>query len=148
MVKFRGTIELNGKTATGIQVPDRVVAGLGSKHPKVSATINGYTYRTSVASMGGRFLLGVNADVRAKAGVAAGDRVEVTLELDTAPREVTVPRDFQKALAGDAKAKKFFESFSYSQKQRYVLAIEGAKTPETRQRRIDKSVANLHDGIR
>lgn len=146
-MKFRATIELGGKTATGIQVPDKIVERLGSgKHPKVRATIKGYTYRSSVASMGGRFMLGVSGEVRENAGVAAGDDVDVDIQLDTEPREVTAPPDFAKALRGDLTAKRFFEGLSFSQKQRHVQSIEGAKTPETRQRRIDKAIAQLHDG--
>src|SRR5450631_2849549 len=92
-MRFRATIQLNGKTATGIQVPAKVVTPLGpSKRPAVRATVASYTYRSTVASMGGRFMLPVSADVRARAGVAAGDMVTVELDLDTKPREVTVPR--------------------------------------------------------
>jgi Bacteriocin-protection, YdeI or OmpD-Associated/Domain of unknown function (DUF1905) len=146
-MKFRATIELGGKTATGIEVPSTIVDGMGGgKHPKVRATMKGYTYRSSVASMGGRFMLGVSAEVRENAGVAAGDTVDVDIELDTEPREVTPPSDFAKALRGDPKAKRFFEGLTFSQKQRHVQSIEGAKTPETRQRRIDKAIGQLHDG--
>jgi bacteriocin resistance YdeI/OmpD-like protein/uncharacterized protein DUF1905 len=146
-MRFRATIERAGKTATGIEVPDKVVSALGSsKRPAVRATINGYTYRSSVASMGGRFMLGVSAEVREKAGVAGGDQVEVDVELDTEPREVAVPADFAKALKADPKAKKFFDGLSYSNRRRFVLSIEGAKSTETRERRIEKSVASLRAG--
>jgi hypothetical protein len=146
-VKFRTTILQNDKTATGIHVPDEVVASLGAgKRPKVAVTINGYTYRSSVASMDGRFMVGVSATVREGAGVAGGDTVDVDIELDTAPREVTVPPDFAAALKREPGAKRFFEGLSYSKQQWHVLSIEGAKTPETRQRRIDKSVNMLREG--
>ena len=146
-MRFHTTIEQGGKTATGIHVPDDVVSGLGAgKRPKVRVTIEGYTYRSSVASMGGRFMVGVSAEVRERAGVAGGDEVDVDIELDTEPREVTVPPDLAQALGRDAKAKRFFEGLSYSQQQRHVLSIEGAKTPETRQRRIDKAVVTLREG--
>ena len=108
--------------------------------------INGYTYRTSVASMGGRFMLGISAEVRERADVAAGDQVDINLELDTDPRDVTVPPDLQQALATDAHARTVFEGLSYSRKQRHVLSIEGAKTDETRQRRIGKAIAELSEG--
>jgi hypothetical protein len=145
-MRFRATVLLGGKTATGIAVPMDVVADLGpSKRPKVRATINGYTYRSSVASMGGRFMLGISAEDRERAGVAAGDEVDVDIELDTEPREVTVPADFKKALVRDAKAKRTFDGLSYSNRQRHVLSIEGAKTPETRQRRIDKAIGTLRE---
>ncbi|HKW23505.1 MAG TPA: DUF1905 domain-containing protein, partial [Ktedonobacterales bacterium] len=107
-MKFRATVELGGKTATGIQVPAQVVEGLGSgKRPRVHVTINGYTYRSTVAPMGGVFMLPVSAEVREYAGVAAGDTVDVEVQLDTEPREVTVPPDFAAALDGDADARQF-----------------------------------------
>lgn len=146
-MKFRATIQLNGKTATGIRVPEEVVAGLGSgKRPAVRVTINGYTYRSTVAPMGGVSMLPVSAEVREGAGVAAGDEVEVEVEVDEAPREVSVPPDFAEALDGDAEAKRLFDGLSYSNKRRFVLPIEDAKTPETRQRRIEKAVSTLHEG--
>jgi hypothetical protein len=146
-VRFRATVLLGGKTATGIEVPEPVVAALGSsKRPPVSVTINGYTYRSTVASMGGRFMVGVSADVRENAGVAAGDEIDVDIELDTKPREVEVPADFAKALKRDPKAKQQFDGLSFSNKRRFVLSIEGAKTQETRHRRIEKAVAALHEG--
>lgn len=146
-MKFRAKVELGGKTATGIEVPAAVVAKLGSsKRPAVSATINRYTYRSTVSPMGGRFMLPVSAQVREAAGVAAGDLVEVDLELDTAPREVTVPADFGRALARDAAARRFFEGLSFSNKQRIVISIEAAKAPETRERRIAKAVSSLREG--
>lgn len=146
-MKFRAMVELGGKTATGIEVPETVVTALGSgKKPAVSVTINGYTYRSTVATMGGRFLLPVSAEVRASAGIAAGDEVEVELELDAAPREIQVPADFAAALTADADANHYFDQLSYSNKRRLVLAIDDAKTDETRQRRIAKTVAMLHEG--
>lgn len=146
-MRFQAIILLNGKTATGIPVPAEVVAGLGtSKRPAVRVTINGYTYRSTVAPMGGQFMLPVSADIRKNAGVAAGDEVEVDIELDTAPREVTVPPDLQAALDQDEDAKRFFEGLSYSNKQRFVMPIEDAKTTETRQRRIAKAISTLHEG--
>lgn len=146
-MKFRTTVQQSKKTATGIEVPDDVVTSLGSgKRPAVNVTINGYTYRSTVASMGGVFMLPVSAEVRDKANIAAGDEVEVELELDTAPREVEVPADFNAALDDDAEARRFFETLSYSNKRRLVLAIEGAKAAETRQRRIAKTVAGLREG--
>ena len=146
-MKFRGTILLSGRTATGIEVPADVVAGLGSgKKPAVTATINGYRYRSSVASMGGKYMLPISAEHRARAGVGAGDEVDVALELDTQPREVTVPSDRAAALEADPAAHRFFDGLSYSNQLRHVLAIDGAKTAETRARRIAKSVGLFHDG--
>jgi len=146
-MRFRATLELAGKTATGFRVPAEVVAALGtSKRPPVRVTINGYTYRNTVAVYGGVFMLGVSAEHRAAAGVQAGDELDVDIELDTAPREVTVPPDFADALDADAEARRCFDRLSYSHKQRHILAIEQAKTVETRQRRIAKAVSDLHEG--
>jgi hypothetical protein len=146
-VRFRTTVHLGGKTATGIQIPDEVVAGLGAgKRPPVHVTINGYTYRSTVAPMGGEFWIPVSAEVRERSGVAAGDEVDVELQLDTEPREVVVPPDFATALAADSDAQRFFDGLSYSNKRRLVLQIEGAKTDETRQRRIATTAEKLREG--
>ena len=146
-MKFRAKLLQAGKTATGFEVPETVVEGLGAgKRPAVKVTINGYTYRSTVAPMGGKYMLGVSAEHRGASGVKAGDNLEVVLELDTAPRVVEVPSDFKAALARDAKAKKFFEGLSYSNKRWYVLPIEGAKQEETRKRRIEKAVEKLRAG--
>ena len=146
-MRLHAKVLLTGKTAAGIVVPEKVVASLGSsKKPPVRVTINGYTYRSTIASMGGKFMLGVSAEVREHSGVSAGDEVDVDIELDTAPREVSVPADFSKALDRDAKAKKFFDGLSYSNKRRFVLQIEAAKTADTRERRIAKSVGMLRVG--
>lgn len=146
-MKFRATIELAGKTATGIEVPAAVVTKLGSsKKPAVRVTIKGYTYRSTVASMGGRFMLPVSAEVREAAAVAAGQKVDVAIVLDTAPREVTVPADLARALSRDAAAKRFFEGLSFSNKQRIVISIEAAKAADTRERRIAKAVSSLREG--
>lgn len=146
-MKFRTVIHLSGKTATGLIVPEEVVASLGSsKKPAVTVTIGEYTYRSTIASMGGKFMIPLSAEHRNGAGVAAGDEVEVEIELDTAPREVVVPADFQAVLDGDAEAKQFFDGLSYSNKNRIILQIEGAKTVETRQRRIDKAIVSLKEG--
>jgi hypothetical protein len=146
-LRFRATVEQAGRTATGIEVPETVVEGLGAgKRPPVRVTINGYTYRSTVASMGGRFMVGVSAENREASGVAGGDVVDVDIELDTAPREVTVPKDFAAALKKDPSAKKTFDRLSYSNKGWHVQSVEGAKTDETRQRRIAKSIGVLREG--
>ncbi len=145
-MKFRATIEQAGKTATGIEVPPEIVASFPSKRPAVKVTLKSYTYRTTVGSMGGRFLIPVSADVRAAAGVAAGDELDVAIELDTAPREVAVPADLAEALAADSEAKRFFDGLSYSHKRWYVLPIEGAKSADTRQRRLAKALDMMHEG--
>jgi hypothetical protein len=148
-MKFTAVIELGGKTATGIAVPPDVVTGLGQgKRPRVRVTIGGHTYRSTVAVMGGRFMLPVSADNRAAAGVAAGDEVEVEIVPDTEPREVSVPPDLAAALSGDEAAGRTFAGLSYSQQRRHVLDIEAAKTAETRQRRIAKALQTLRDNAR
>lgn len=141
---FRTTAQLHGKTATGIEVPPGIVASLGAgQRPAVRVTVNGYTYRSTVAVMGGAFLIGISAEHRKGSGVSAGDEIDVELELDTAPREVTVPADLAEALDREPAARKRFDSLSYSHKQQHVLAVEGAKTAETRQRRISKAIGML-----
>src|SRR5260370_23377333 len=146
-MRYRARIELHGKTATGIRVPSAVVEGLGSgKRPPVRVTINGHSYRSTVAPMGGEFLLPVSAENRERAGVEAGDEVEIDIELDTEPRELTVPPDFKDALDRDAAASQFFDRLSRSSRQQVVLSIEGAKTAETRLRRITKAISELREG--
>ncbi len=117
-----------------------------SKRPAVRVTIKDYSYRSTIGSMGGKFMLPVSAEVREKAKVAPGDEVNVEIELDTAPRDVNVPPDLSDALNRDAKAKRYFEGLSYSNKRRFVMPIEQAKTTGTRQRRIAKTVNTLREG--
>jgi hypothetical protein len=101
-VRFRATLQLGGKTATGIEVPTEVVERLGAgKRPPVRVTIKGHSYRTTIAPMGGRFMLPVSADNRTSAGVVAGDEVDIDVALDTEPREVSVPPDLAEALDAD-----------------------------------------------
>lgn len=146
-MRFRTTILTTGKTAAGIRVPDDVLAALGtSRKPAVRVTINGFTYRSTVATVNGAPMVGVSAENRAAAGVAGGEAVDVDIELDTEPREVTIPSDFGAALDRDPAARRFFEGLSYSDKRFHTLQIEGAKTDETRQRRIEKSVGLLRAG--
>ena len=146
-MRFRTTIELGSKTATGFRIPENVVADLGpGKRPAVRVTIGGHTYRTTVAPMGGVFMIPLSAENRAGAGVAAGDEVDVDVELDTEPRFVTVPPDFAEALGRQPDARKAFDALSYSNQRRHLLSVEGAKTDETRQRRIGKAVDALRHG--
>jgi len=143
-MRFHTTLLTSGKTAVGIEVPGEVVDALGAgKRPPVRVTINGYTYRNTVAVMGGAFMVGVSAEHRERAGVAGGDEVDVDVELDTQPRECNVPADLAAALDGQPGARRAFEALSYSRKQALALPVDQAKTPETRQRRIDKALAAL-----
>src|SRR5260370_8013639 len=146
-MRFRATIELHGKTATGIVVPPEVVEALkAGKGPPLRMTINGHSYRSKVAPMAGEFRLPISAEHRTNSGVEVGDEVEVEIEPDTQAREVDVPPDLREALDRDADAKRFFDGLSYSNKQRIVLSIEGAKTAETRLRRITKAISELREG--
>lgn len=144
MMRFRARIELSGKTATGVIVPAEVVQALGGgKRPKVQVTINGHTYPSSVVQVSGRYMFPVSAEVRGAAAVAAGDVVEVDLVLDTSPRTVTVPDDLAAALDAAPGARQAFQALSYTNQKRHVLAVEGAKATETRQRRIAKVIDEL-----
>jgi hypothetical protein len=144
-MEFRTTIELGGKTATGMQVPEPVVEKLGSgKRPAVVVTIGDYTYRTTVAPMGGAFYIPLAAEHREAAGLAAGQDVDVTIELDTAPREVALPDDLSSAM--DDAARTAFDGLAPSHKKEWVRWVEEAKKPETRTARIEKTVAGLRAG--
>ena len=133
-----------GGTTTGIRIPEEAVAALGGgNRPKVVATVNGHTWRTSIARMSGAFWLGVSAENRAAAGLGAGDLLELDLELDAAPRAVDVPEDLAAALAADPLAKAAFDALPYSQQRQHVLALEEAKRPETRARRVTSTIGKL-----
>jgi len=145
-MRFPATITASGKNTTGIPVPADIVEALGSgKRPKVKVTLNEYTYRSSIASMHGEYMISVSAEVRERAGVSAGDDVLVDLELDTEPREVSLPPDVVEALSVDKELVARFDGLSYSNKRRILLSIEGAKTPETRSRRIAKAIGELRE---
>jgi hypothetical protein len=146
-MRFRTTLQMNGKTAMGFEVPPEVVESLGAgKRPPVRVTINGYTYRNTVAVYGGVFMIGVAAEHRAPAGVGGGDIVDVDLELDTAPRVVDVPPELQVALDADPAARATFDRLSYSNQSWHALQVTGTNNPETRARRIEKSIAALREG--
>ena len=146
-MRFRTTILSAGKTAAGIQIPTEVVEALGSgKKPPVRVTIDGHTYRSSIATMDGVSMVGVTNEFRKAWGLAGGDEVDVEIELDTEKREVVVPPELAAELDADADARRFFDGLSYSNKRRIVMPIDEAKTPETRQRRIDKAIGQLREG--
>jgi hypothetical protein len=131
----------------GFEIPPEVVELLGAgRRPPVTVTINGYTYRNTVAVMGGAYMIGVSSEHRGPAGVSGGDEVDIDLALDTAPREVEVPSDLAAALDADAGARATFDRLSYSNKSWHVLQATGTKNPETRARRIEKSIATLREG--
>ena len=146
-MKFRTTILQSGASATGIVIPDEIIASLGAgKKPPVSVTVNGYSYRSTVATVDGRSMVGFSAAHREASGLKGGDAVEVDIGLDTAPSVVEVPADLASALDADPAAKHNFEKLSNSLKGYHVAQLIDAKTPETRQRRIDKSIAALREG--
>jgi hypothetical protein len=146
-MRFHTTIEQSGKTTTGIRVPDEVIDALGAgRKPPVSVTVSGFTYRSTVAVVDGSYMISLSAANREAAGVAGGDEVDVEVELDTAPREVSIPADFAAALDAEPAARETFDRISNSNKGWHVLSIEGAKSDETRQRRIAKSIAALREG--
>ena len=148
-MKFRSEVLLGGKTATGIQVPEEVVASLGAGYrPKVRVTVGSYTYRTTVARMSGMFLIPLNAENRAASRVGAGDMVDVTIELDDEPREVEVPDDLRMAIAREPAAEAWFNRLSYTHRKEWVRWVEEAKREETRRSRIEKTVASLAVGQR
>lgn len=146
-VKFQAIVELGGKTATGIAVPEEVVAGLGGgKRPRVVVTIGPPSYRTTLAAMGGRFLIPLSAENRSAAGVAAGDAVEVELTPDEAPREVAVPDDLAAAIAAVPAAEAAFGGLAFSHRKEWVRWVVEAKKPETRATRTAKTVDALAEG--
>ena len=147
-MSFRTTLLQSGPTATGFEVPPEVVEALGAgRRPPVRVTLNGTdTDRNTVAVMGGVFMIGVSAEHRDASGVRGGDEITVELALDTEPREIAVPVDFRAALDADTDALRTWEGLSYSLRRYHVDQINGAKTDETRQRRIAKSVEMLRAG--
>ena len=143
-MRFRATLETNGRTATGIEVPTSVVDALAAgKRPPVRVTLHEHTYRTTVARMGGRFLVPVSAEVRKAAGVIAGDELDVGIELDDAPRTVDVPPDLAAALAEAPAAAQAWEKLAYTHQKEWARSVEDAKKPETRARRIAAAVEAL-----
>jgi Bacteriocin-protection, YdeI or OmpD-Associated/Domain of unknown function (DUF1905) len=146
-INFRTRLQSRGPAAAVVLDDEQVAAvGEGAKRFPVTATVNGYTWRTSVARMGGEFLVGLRRDVREGAGVQAGDEVEVSLELDPAPREVEVPEALAAALAGDPQATATFERLAFTHRKEYARWVAEAKRAETRQRRVQKAVEMIRAG--
>lgn len=146
-MKFTARVLLSGKSATGAEVPAEIVDALGGgRRPKVKVTIGDYVYRNSVVPMNGVFMLAISAEVRSATGLAAGDVAEFDLVLDTEPRELSIPEDLAHALALNPAAAQFFNGLSYSLRKVHVDSVQGAKSPETRSRRIEKSISLLAQG--
>jgi hypothetical protein len=146
-IRLTTTLEARGPAAAVVLDDEQVAAvGEGAKRFPVVATVNGYTWRTSVARMGGEFLVGLNRTVREEAGVAAGDTVDVALELDTAPREVDVPPALADALAGDPEAKAAYDRLAFTHRKEFALWVGEAKREETRARRVAQALEMLRAG--
>ncbi len=146
MTAFRTTLLQDGN-ATGIRIPPEIVEGLSAgKVPRIVVRVNDYTYRGTVAVMGGEYMVGFNSDHRAASGIRGGDEIEVEIRLDTEPRTVEVPVDFAAALDAEPAARATFDRISNSNKSWHVSQVTGARTDETRQRRVAKSVDMLRDG--
>jgi hypothetical protein len=146
-IELTATLVARGPAAAIVLGDEQAAAiGEGAKRFPVRATVNGYSWRTTVTPMGGETLLGLNRAVRESAGVQAGDTVEVAIELDTAPREVDVPGALARALAGDPSAKATFEALAFTHRKEYARWVADAKRPETRKRRVTQALEMLRDG--
>jgi hypothetical protein len=145
MVTFRTTLWASGGNNVGIVVPEDVVQSFGrGKRVPVTVTIDGgYTYRNTISSMGGQYLISFNSQTRAATGRGAGDEVEVTLEVDDAPRTVDIPDALAEAFATEPATAEAWAKLSYSKQRAHAEAIAGAKTEETKTRRVEKVVAEL-----
>ena len=141
-MEFTTTMSLMGRN-TGIEVPAEVIERLGAgKKPAVVVTVNGYTYRSTVAVMGGRFLISFSSDRRKETGIEGGDPITVVIELDPEPRTTEVPADLAEALdASGARAR--FDALSPSAGKAHITRVESAKADATRERRIAAVVASL-----
>ncbi len=145
-VSFSTTLLQEGNT-TGVEVPPEVIEQLGAgKRPPVSVDLNGFTFRTTIGVMGGRHLVPVSKAIREQSGLAGGDQLQVTLTVDTSPREVDVPDDLAAALAAQPAARTFFDGLSNSLQRYHVGQVTDAKTDATRERRIAKAVQLFLDG--
>ena len=146
-IHFKTQLQPRGPAAAVILDDAQVAAvGEGAKRFPVVATVNGYTWRTSVMRMGGEFLLGLNKEVRQGAGAEAGDEVDVTVELDAAPREVEVPDALAAALATDPEAKASFDRMAFTHRKEYARWIADAKQEQTRQRRVAQALEMIRAG--
>src|SRR5262245_18660938 len=143
---FTVELERAARTSARFRVPVDLEELYGRARPPLKVTIRGHTWRTTPGVYGGIAYIGLNKDVRAAAGVDAGDRVHVAIELDTEPRTVAVPDDLQAALGDDRDARKAFEKLSYTHRREYVVWIEEAKRPETRARRVAGTVEGVLAG--
>lgn len=143
-MKFTSSVWANKDGNTGIVVPNHVIEELGGgNHPKVEVTLNGFTYRSSIAKMGDQFLIPVSKARRAEGKLEVDIPYEIEIKLDTAPRTVDVPGELTAHFETDTNARAKWDAMSYSNQLRLVIPINNAKKPETRQRNIDKVIAQL-----
>ena len=141
---FRATIQNAGGGGAYVEVPFDVEKVFGSKRPKVKAMIEGIPYRGTLMRMGSEcHILGVLKDIREQIGKSFGDEVTVTVEPDTEPRVIEIPKDLMKELKEDKEAKAFFDKLSYTHQKEYIRWVEEAKKQETRQNRIAKTIEML-----
>lgn len=145
-MKFHTTLQSFGGNNTGIEVPEEVLTGLGrGRRVKVVATVNGYTYRTSIAPAMGKILMPFSSEHRKATGLKGGEEIEVEVVPDDAPRELTLPDDLAQALADDPESVAFFAGLSFTNQRLYVEWIEGAKKAETRTARVAKAAEALRE---
>jgi len=143
-MRFEAELALHGKTATGIPVPDEVVEGLAAgRRPAVVVRLNGYEFRTTLGSMSGQVLIPVSAAVRSAAGIEAGDRLDVEVDVARTPADVAIPADLQASLAAEPDTSAFFDGLTASQKRGYTEWIDQAKKADTRQRRLAQTLDAL-----
>jgi hypothetical protein len=146
-MRLRAELQRTGGNTTGFEVPADVVAALdGGGRPKVAVTVNGYSFRSSIAKMGGSHWLGVSAERRTEGGLTGGEVYDLDIELDATPRVVEVPGDLRAALDADPAASAFWETLSFSSRRYHVDQLTAAKTAETRARRVAKSIGLLAEG--
>lgn len=143
--EFDTVLEAVGGNNVAIVVPDEVVAAFDrGKRPPVIVTVDGgYTFATTVGSMGGRSLVSFNRETREQTGRGAGDTVSVRLELELGERVVEVPDDLASAVAGAPGAQAAWDALAPSKRKAHATSVADAKTPETRERRIAKIVDGL-----
>jgi len=143
-VRLQLELVSHGGNTAGFEIVDKVVEELGGgRRPKVVVTVGAHTWRSSIANMGGQFMLGMSQENRALAGVAAGDVLDVEIELDTAPRTVEVPEDLAVALAADEAAAEKWAAWSFTNQKEAARQLTEAKKPETRARRLEKVLGDL-----
>lgn len=142
--KFSALLEAAPRGGCFIAIPFDIEKAFGTRgRVKVRATFDGISYRGSIAPMGGRHVLGVLKDIRAKLGKEAGDHVAVVLEQDTEVRLFEVPPELDQAFRKKPVLRRVFDSLSYTRRRETAQFIAGAKKEETRQRRVEKVLDEL-----